>query len=126
LLLDAGTIDGTSATVQSLTVSQELTRGWYWFGAAPQVATSTLRTTGTPSETVHLDLAGTPTAGQVACAFTATGATGTFADFTVADVAAAGVAMFVRCGPTGTFAALREDSGFVLREDGFHMLREDD
>ena len=43
LLLDAGTIDGTSATYQEITISQALTPGLYWLTACTQVASSTLR-----------------------------------------------------------------------------------
>lgn len=41
LVLDAGTVDGTSATVSELTVSQVLPLGLYWVGAVVQGAPST-------------------------------------------------------------------------------------
>jgi len=41
LLLDAGTIDGTSATVQPITISQAVNAGLYWFVAAVQAAPTT-------------------------------------------------------------------------------------
>jgi len=44
LLLDAGTIDGTSATFQEITISQALTPGIYWFSSVAQVASLTART----------------------------------------------------------------------------------
>lgn len=42
LILDAGTIDGTSATYQEITISQAVS-GWVWLVSATQVATCTLR-----------------------------------------------------------------------------------
>lgn len=39
LLLDAGTIDGTSATVQEITISQAVPKGLHWFGVVAQVGT---------------------------------------------------------------------------------------
>jgi hypothetical protein len=41
LLLDAGTIDGASATVQEITISQALDRGVYYVSAAVQGVTTT-------------------------------------------------------------------------------------
>lgn len=38
LILDAGTIDGTSVSVQSKTIAQTLPQGAVWIGAAAQVA----------------------------------------------------------------------------------------
>lgn len=49
LVLDAGTINGDSATVQEITISQVLSRGWYWFGGAVQVVTVTQPTVRTIS-----------------------------------------------------------------------------
>lgn len=52
LVLDAGTINGDSATVQEITVSQFLAPGAYWIGGATQVVTTTqptLRVTNSPS-----------------------------------------------------------------------------
>lgn len=49
LVLDAGQILGDSATVQTITVSQALTRGWYWFGSAAQSVTVTAPTMRTLS-----------------------------------------------------------------------------
>lgn len=45
LVLDAGTIDGTSNTVQTITLdpTTSLTRGLYWWGCAAQVAACTIR-----------------------------------------------------------------------------------
>lgn len=47
LTLDAGTIAGDSATVQQITVSKLLTRGWYWFGGVAQTVTVTAPTVRT-------------------------------------------------------------------------------
>jgi hypothetical protein len=44
LVLDAGTIDGTSATVQEIVISQALAPGLYWVGAVTQGSPSTLPT----------------------------------------------------------------------------------
>lgn len=41
LLIDAGQIAGDSATVQELTISQQLTPGIYWFGGVVQSVTTT-------------------------------------------------------------------------------------
>jgi hypothetical protein len=41
LLLDAGQINGDSATVQEITVNQTLNPGIYWFGAVVQAVTTT-------------------------------------------------------------------------------------
>lgn len=51
LVIDAGTIDGHSATVQEITISQALSAGTYWFGAVVQGVTTTQPTmrTGTPA-----------------------------------------------------------------------------
>lgn len=38
LLLDAGTISGTSATYASIVISQSLTPGWYWLAIVSNVA----------------------------------------------------------------------------------------
>lgn len=43
LVLDAGTIDGNSATFQEITISQYLSQGVVWIGAAAQGGTPTLR-----------------------------------------------------------------------------------
>lgn len=67
LVVDAGTIDGNSATVQSLTIGVTLPKGLYWLGAAVQVAGPvTMRTigsviTGAGSNTVGSVLAASPT-----------------------------------------------------------------
>lgn len=47
LVLDAGTIDGDSATVQSVTISQALSPGLYWVGGAVQVVSVTQPTVRT-------------------------------------------------------------------------------
>ena len=40
LVLDAGTIDGTSATTQAITISVQLPRNIYWMGIVAQVGTA--------------------------------------------------------------------------------------
>lgn len=79
LVVDGGTVDGTSATAQSVTVDVALERGWYWFGAATQLAPATqptLRTIGTLLEPCPVDLQGVqPTSNNVfVLTCTATGA----------------------------------------------------
>lgn len=44
LVLDAGTINGTSVGAQALTISLTLDPGLYWIGAVAQTATATMRT----------------------------------------------------------------------------------
>jgi hypothetical protein len=67
LVLDAGTIDGTSQTVQSITLGTptSLSRGVYWFGAACQVADCTVRSSaGAYSGYAYSFMTSAPTAGQ--------------------------------------------------------------
>lgn len=49
LIVDAGTIDGTSATTQEITISETLTPGLYWLSAVNQGGNPTLRCISTPS-----------------------------------------------------------------------------
>lgn len=59
LVLDAGTINGDSATAQTITISQTLNRGWYWFAMVSQVVTTTSptwRTLSIPSEPIAIDV----------------------------------------------------------------------
>lgn len=44
VVLDAGTINGNSATFQTITISQQLTAGLYWVSCCPQTATTSIRT----------------------------------------------------------------------------------
>jgi hypothetical protein len=65
LLLDGGTIDGTSATTQVATVSLTLAPGLYWIGAAVQAAVTTqptVRTASNPTVSFAVGL-GTPLPG---------------------------------------------------------------
>jgi len=83
LLLDAGTINGDSATVQEITVSQALTPGLYWFGGAVQVVSTTQPTVRTQGSVPNVPLAFTfgstiPGAGASICGYTQTGVTGAF------------------------------------------------
>lgn len=81
LVVDAGTIDGTVAAVQELTINTPLTRGWYYFGAALEGAPATQPTVrvltpgGSPTGPIP---AGTslPSAGAVGLGYGATGVTG--------------------------------------------------
>lgn len=77
LLLDAGTIDGTSQTVQTVTVSQALNRGVYWFGGAAQVADCTVCSTPIAySGFAWSYLTSAPTAAQKVGGYYQTGVTG--------------------------------------------------
>lgn len=53
LLLDAGTIDATSATVQQITINQVITPGVYWIGGAVQGAPTTQPTVRNVSTFAH-------------------------------------------------------------------------
>lgn len=96
LLLDAGQIAGDSATVQELTVSQTLSPGLYWVGAAVQSVTTTQPTVRC-CQNWHPPIlmgAGTsiPTAGDTPAGYQATGVTGALpGTFTVASFKASPV-----------------------------------
>jgi hypothetical protein len=67
LVIDAGTINGDSATVQEITISQPLQPGLYWIGAAVQAAPTTqptVRTLAVIDQVTPIALTGgtTPTA----------------------------------------------------------------
>lgn len=83
LVVDGGTINGTSATVQSVTVSEALTPGRYWIGAAVQGGAGTRPTTRLNSGPGQL-LVGAPassTPGQFpSIGFTLSGVTGALPD----------------------------------------------
>ena len=101
LLLDAGTIDGTSNTVQEITISQAVTPGLYWIGAVSQ---------GTPSPAPYLRLltgpsallvgsTTLPTAGQIFVGYIQTSVTGALGAFTATPaVTNAGMRMFIKIG----------------------------
>lgn len=79
LVLDAGTIAGDSASVQAITISQALTRGWYWFAQVTQIVTTTgpqVRTMFGAAEPIPLDFTAMPGAGGVTLALTVSGVTG--------------------------------------------------
>lgn len=86
LLLDAGQIDGDSATVQELTVSQALPIGTYWVGGAVQSAATTpptMRVVSTSSIQHHYPLGTSlPAANTQAVAWTHSGQSGAFGAFT--------------------------------------------
>lgn len=102
-LLDAGTIDGMSATVQEIAISTVLPRGWTWFVAVGQ-GSSTMATVRSPSLTgVYPPAWGTdytasiPTAGLSAFGYRNDGVTGALpATFTVSALSAAACAIFGR------------------------------
>ena len=110
LILDAGTINGDSATVQEITLGTPLvlTRGYYFWGAAVQVVASsqpTVRTVGSLVDTGHWMSVGTtiPSAGGAIQGYSKTGVTGalpsSFGGF--ASVTASGITparLFVRLG----------------------------
>jgi hypothetical protein len=71
LLLDAGTISGTTVGVQSITISQALSPGVYWVGGVVQNVTTTQPTIRTfvPGP-FALPLSSVPTAGQSVAGYT--------------------------------------------------------
>jgi hypothetical protein len=84
LVVDAGQINGDSATVQEATINVTLTPGTYWLGAAVQTVTTTqptVRTVGAGNPP-HIPLAGgstLPAAGALILGVSVGGATGAFA-----------------------------------------------
>jgi len=92
VLLDAGTIDGTSATVQEITISQQLGPGTYWFGGVVQAAATTQPTV----RTVSTSVAATGAAANTGLAsgnfvYSQTGVTGALATFSTTVVQAGAV-----------------------------------
>lgn len=78
-VLDAGTIAGDSATVQEITISQALTPGLYWIGAAVQGVTTTQPTVRTGLNTPQQNVYAGPTipaAGAAIGSAVMTGVTG--------------------------------------------------
>lgn len=99
LLLDAGTINGDSATVQEIAgLSLSLGPGWYWAVGCVQVVTTTQPTVR--SVTAHPNpvyFASIPTAAGTAVGFVQNGVTGAFpATFTVGSTTATTVRIFAR------------------------------
>jgi hypothetical protein len=90
LILDAGTINGDSATIQEITVSQALAPGLYWFGGAIQVVTTTQPTmrTGTPWAHVPLGVPATPAANTTILGYAQTGVTGALGNFSYSSALA--------------------------------------
>jgi hypothetical protein len=81
LLLDAGTINGDSATVQEITVAQALTAGLYWVGGVVQSVTTTqptMRASGVVDNTPFALPFGSsiPAANQLVLGFSLAGVTG--------------------------------------------------
>lgn len=79
LMLDAGTILGDSATVQSITISKALTAGWYWFGAVTQnitVTPPTVRSATALIEPVVVAYSAAPAANTPAVGYSTSGVTG--------------------------------------------------
>lgn len=80
LLVDAGQINGDSATTQELTISLQLQPGLYWLGGAVQAVTTTQPTVRcasgwTPAVPTSVGT-GLPGAGNTTCGWSATGITG--------------------------------------------------
>ena len=94
LVLDAGTIDGTSATVQDITLGSPtvLTPGMYWVGGAAQVAAPTMRvytTQMTPSYFPQVVGTSAPGVGAAVYGYTQASVTGALpATFTTTVIAA--------------------------------------
>lgn len=80
LVLDAGTIAADSNTVQEITVSQALTPGLYWVGAAVQIVSvtqPTVRCVNAPPIVPHIHVgAAAPSAAQLTFGFVHTSVTG--------------------------------------------------
>lgn len=78
LVLDAGTIAADSATVQTVTISQLLARGWYWFGGAVQntVGQPTVRVSAQMWEANPVDYFGQPGPATNIHGYSMTGVTG--------------------------------------------------
>jgi hypothetical protein len=94
LLLDGGTIDGTSATTQVATVSLTLAPGLYWIGGAVQAAPSsqpTVRIASNPTIPLALGLGtGLPGASTSAVGFSQTSVTGALPSTFSASVSSTG------------------------------------
>lgn len=102
LVIDAGQIAGDSATVQEITISQSLTRGWYWFGGVVQsvsVTQPTMRCLQNFFEFDGVDY-GTSVGGLVTFpnyGFQNTGISGSLpGTFTISNIAGSGIATFVK------------------------------
>lgn len=81
LILDAGTINGTSATEQLITISQTLDFGWVWLGAAAQTVTGspTLRSAANGMAVMVPEPAGATTASGLQCGHRFDSISGAFA-----------------------------------------------
>lgn len=82
LLLDAGTIDGDSATVQEIDISLPLVPGRYWVGGAGQVITVTAPTVrASGAAMVPSGGQAKPAAAAVFAGYTQSGVTGAFSNW---------------------------------------------
>jgi hypothetical protein len=83
LLLDAGTVDGTSTAVVEATMSYTFGKGLYYLAAVSQVGNATLRTLGTGSSlTVPHDSAANALSANGQNGYTVSSITGALADVT--------------------------------------------
>lgn len=98
LVLDAGQINGDSATVQELTISQALNPGVYWLVAVVQSAPTTQPTMRTVTPVAAPIIQGTsaPSAGQGAIGYAKTGVTGALGAFSSPTVSGAAVRIHVK------------------------------
>lgn len=102
LVLDAGTINGDSATVQEITVSTTLPAGLCWVGGAAQVVTTTgptMRVTSSPSWPVPIYAGSSiPAAGSASVGYFSGGHTGALAATfpTTASASGSAVRIFFR------------------------------
>lgn len=81
-IIDAGTIDGTSATVQEITINISLVPGWYWFSAVIQGAPSVLPVYRgiTYGSYPGIGMTAIPTANLSPVSYSSTGITGAYPD----------------------------------------------
>lgn len=79
LIVDAGTINGDSATVQEITLSQALPAGLLWIGGAGQIISvtpPTMRGVSVPAISVAIGTTGIPAANETRIGYQITGVTG--------------------------------------------------
>lgn len=102
LIVDAGQINGDSATVQELTVTGvTLTPGWYWFAQVIQSAPSsvpTMRTSASGSVVPPIDILTTiPSANAAVFGYAMTPVTGALpATFAATGISGSGIRIFIK------------------------------